>query len=120
MSPDAAPVGTVAVMLVLLQVEGLAAEPLNVNVPVEEPKFVPVIVTLVPTLPSVGETMVMYGADDPAPPAPVLPSVAARSAVLSLPPQGNRDAPGESAPRCGAPCAAAYAEPVDRPAKSRR
>src|SRR5271157_4188341 len=61
--PVAAPLGTSATMLVLLQLVGVAAVPLNVSVlvPCEEPKFVPVIVTDVPTSPELGERFVMDG-----------------------------------------------------------
>jgi hypothetical protein len=50
-------------MLVALQLVGVAAVPLNVTVlvPCEEPKFVPVIVTDVPTGPDVGFKLVMLG-----------------------------------------------------------
>ena len=52
-------------MLVALQLVGVAPVPLNVTVllPCVEPKFVPVIVTEVPTGPEVGDKLVMLGAD---------------------------------------------------------
>ena len=50
-------------MLVALQVVAVATVPLNVTVllPCAEPKFVPVIVTGVPTEPEAGATLVMVG-----------------------------------------------------------
>jgi hypothetical protein len=61
--PVVAPVGTVAVIEVLLQVPTVAAVPLNftVLVPCVAPKFVPVIVTEAPTAPEVGERLVIVG-----------------------------------------------------------
>lgn len=62
--PVVAPAGTPATMLVALQLVGVAGVPLNVNVlePWLEPKFVPVIVTGVPTAPVVGEIEEIVGA----------------------------------------------------------
>src|SRR5713226_5497095 len=62
--PVVAPLGTGATMLVPLQLDGVAAVPLNVTVlvPCVAPKFVPVIVTDVPTAPAVGVRLVMLGA----------------------------------------------------------
>src|SRR2546428_1249782 len=61
--PVAAPVGTGAVMLDAVQLVGVAAVPLNLTVlvPWVEPKFVPVIVTEVPTEPEAGFKLVMLG-----------------------------------------------------------
>src|SRR5262249_39311218 len=59
--PLVAPLGTGAVMLVALQLVGVAAVPLNVTVPGVVPKFVPVIVTAVPTGPDVGLSVVIAG-----------------------------------------------------------
>jgi hypothetical protein len=61
--PVVAPAGTGATMLVALQLVGVAAVPLNctVLVPCVAPKFVPVIVTDVPTAPDVGDKVVMLG-----------------------------------------------------------
>jgi hypothetical protein len=61
--PDVAPLGTDVAMLVALQVVTVAAVPLNLTVlvPCEDPKFVPVIVTGVPTDPDVVETPIMVG-----------------------------------------------------------
>src|SRR5208283_1366923 len=62
--PVVAPLGTATVMLVALQLVGVPAVPLNftVLVPCVAPKFVPVIVTAVPTDPDVGLRLVMLGA----------------------------------------------------------
>jgi hypothetical protein len=62
--PVVAPAGTVATMLVALQLVGVAAAPLNftVLVPCVAPKLAPVIVTLAPTNPEAGFTLVMLGA----------------------------------------------------------
>src|SRR5437667_11836682 len=60
--PVVAPLGTDATMLVALQLVVLAVVPLKVTVPVV-PKFVPVMVTAVPTGPEVGFKLVMAGAD---------------------------------------------------------
>src|SRR5713101_1203559 len=64
--PVVAPLGTGAAMLVALQLAGVANVPLNVTVlvPWVVPKFVPVIVTGVPTTPDVGFRFVMLGAED--------------------------------------------------------
>src|SRR5208283_2678163 len=62
--PVVAPVGTGAVMLVALQLAGEAEVPLNVTVlpPCVAPKFVPVIVTDVPTAAGFGRMFVIPGA----------------------------------------------------------
>ena len=62
--PVVAALGTGTTMLVALQLVGTAVVPLKVTVlvPWEEPKFVPVIVTDDPTIPAVGERLVMVGA----------------------------------------------------------
>jgi hypothetical protein len=63
--PVAAPLGTVTMIVVAVQpVAAAAAVPLNVTVldPWLDPKFVPVIVTGVPTAPDVGFKFVMVGA----------------------------------------------------------
>jgi hypothetical protein len=59
--PVVAPDGTVATMLVALQLVTVAATPLNVTVlvPCAAPKFVPVIVTWVPTGPELGFRLVI-------------------------------------------------------------
>src|SRR6202162_2684276 len=61
--PVAAPLGTGATMLVALQLVCVAAVPLNITVlvPGVVPKFVPVIVTDVPTVPAVGDKGVKLG-----------------------------------------------------------
>jgi hypothetical protein len=70
--PVVAPLGTGTAMLVADQLVGVAVVPLNVTVlvPWVAPKFVPVIVTDVPTGPLVGERFVIVGGtvtvnDDP-------------------------------------------------------
>jgi len=62
--PVVAPVGTGAVMLVLVQFVGVASVPLKRTalVPCVAPKLVPVMITEVPTAPEVGESVVMLGA----------------------------------------------------------
>jgi hypothetical protein len=62
--PVVAPAGTVAAMLVALQLVGVAAVPLKVIVlePCIAPKFVPAMVTGVPTGPELGLKLVMLGA----------------------------------------------------------
>src|SRR5215469_12120912 len=61
--PVVAPAGTGTAMLVALQLVGVAVTPLNVTVlvPCVDPKFMPVIVTAVPTTPEVGLRLVMLG-----------------------------------------------------------
>jgi len=61
--PGVAPAGTGVIMLVALQLVGVASVPLNVTVlvPCDDPKFVPVIVTEVPTGPEAGFKLVMVG-----------------------------------------------------------
>jgi hypothetical protein len=65
--PVVAPLGTGATMLVSVQLEGVAAVPLNftVLVPWVDPKPKPVIVTDVPTGPAVGERPVMFAPEAP-------------------------------------------------------
>src|SRR6266481_10127201 len=67
--PVVAPVGTGTVMLVALHAAGVPGVPLNVTVlvPWLAPKFVPVIVTEVPTAPEVGFRFVMEGPVVPPP-----------------------------------------------------
>jgi hypothetical protein len=62
--PVVAPVGTVTVTLVALHAVAVAAVPLKVTVlePWVEPKFVPAIVTDVPTAPELGFKLVIVGA----------------------------------------------------------
>ncbi len=61
--PVVAPDGTGTVILVMLQFAGVAVVPLNVTVlvPWDAPKFVPVIVTGVPTAPEVTDKLVILG-----------------------------------------------------------
>ncbi len=72
--PVVAPVGTDVARLVAPQLVGVAAVPLNVTVlvPWVDPKFVPVIVTAVPTGPEVGDTIVMLGVVDTVKVTPLL------------------------------------------------
>lgn len=58
--PVVAPVGTGTTIEPALQVVGVAVVPLNATVPVD-PKFVPVIVTDVPTAPELVERLVILG-----------------------------------------------------------
>ena len=62
--PVTAPVGTGTTMLVVLQLIGVAAIPLNVTVlvPCGVPKFAPAMVIEVPTGPLLGVTLEMFGA----------------------------------------------------------
>src|SRR5690242_3043936 len=60
--PELAPVGTGATMVVEFQLVGVAATVLNVTLPGAEPKFIPVIVTEVPTGPELGDKPVIVGA----------------------------------------------------------
>ena len=62
--PVAAPKGTGATIFAAAQLVGVAVTPLNVTVlvPCVAPKFVPVIVTDVPTGPNVGERLAILGA----------------------------------------------------------
>src|SRR5262245_46496106 len=61
--PVVAPAGTGTTMALSLQLVGVAAVPSNrtVLVPREAPTLAPVIVTAVPTIPEVGERLVMAG-----------------------------------------------------------
>src|SRR5258706_185575 len=61
--PVVAPLGTGATMLVALQLVGVAVVPLKrtLLLPCVDPKFVPVIVTDVPTAPDVGDRLVRVG-----------------------------------------------------------
>jgi hypothetical protein len=83
--PVVAPVGTGAVMLVELQIVGVAATPLNVTVlvPCDEPKFVPPIVTEAPTGPEVGLKEAMLGGR--------VPLAAALNAASKAPPFSEMD-----------------------------
>ena len=62
--PVLAPLGTVVVILVAVQVPTVAVVPLNFTVPVPwlDPKFDPVIVTVAPTAPVVTDKLVILGA----------------------------------------------------------
>jgi len=68
--PVVAPTGTGTVMLVSLQVVGLVAAPLKETelIPCVAPKFVPAMVTNVPTGPDVGFRLVIFGVTRKVPP----------------------------------------------------
>jgi hypothetical protein len=72
--PVVAPVGTDVTRLVALQLVTIAAVLLNVTVllPCVEPKFVPVIVSAVPTDPEVVERLVILGVGTTVKPTPLL------------------------------------------------
>src|SRR5580704_7174588 len=74
--PLVAPLGTGTTTRVVLQLVGDAAVPLNVTVPTAVPKFVPVIVTDVPTVPEDGLKLEMFGTAAAAP-LPLNPAKAA-------------------------------------------
>jgi hypothetical protein len=59
--PEVAPIGTAAVMILSVQVSGVASMPLNVTVP-EVPKLEPVMVTTCPTSPAAGDSIITVGA----------------------------------------------------------
>jgi hypothetical protein len=61
--PVVAPVGTVAIMVVEVHAVAVAVVPLNLTVlvPCVDPKLVPVIVTVAPTAPVVGDRLVIVG-----------------------------------------------------------
>ncbi len=63
--PVVAPLGTVTVMLVALQLDTVAVVPLNFTVPLPwlEPKLVPVMTTVAPTAPVVTDRLVILGAE---------------------------------------------------------
>jgi hypothetical protein len=61
--PLVAPAGTGTTMLVALQLVGVAATPLNVTVPCVAPKFVPVMVTEVPTAAELGLRLLIAGVE---------------------------------------------------------
>ena len=72
--PVVAPAGTEVARLVALQVVTVAVVPLNVTVllPCVDPKFIPVIVTGVPTVPDVVERLVMLAVGNTVKPTPLL------------------------------------------------
>lgn len=61
--PVVAAAGTGTLMVVSLQLEGAVAAPLKVTVlvPWLDPKFVPVIVIMLPTMPELGDTLAITG-----------------------------------------------------------
>jgi len=84
--PVVAPEGTGTIIEVVLQLVGVPVVPLNVTVlvPCEEPKFVPVIVTAVPTAPASGTRLLMLGSED---------VTVKRTALLFPPPTETRRSP---------------------------
>src|SRR6266480_2862330 len=74
--PVVAPDGTGTATLVALQLVGVAAVPLNVTVlvPWDAPKFVPVMVTCVPTAPEVADKFVILGVGTTVKFTPLLPT----------------------------------------------
>jgi hypothetical protein len=84
--PVIAPFGTGTVMLVALQLLGVAVVPLKVNVlvPCVDPKFVPVIVIGVPTGPDVGDKLVMLGVGRTAKTTPLLAAPPAVTTTLPV------------------------------------
>src|SRR6266403_1933694 len=93
--PVAPPAGTAATMLVVLQLAGVAATPLNftVLVPCVAPKFAPLMVTDVPTTPDVGFKLVMLGGEPP----PAVPALKAAKATPQLS-GAPRVAPADAVP----------------------
>ena len=84
--PVVAPDGTVATMLVALQLVASPAEtPPNVTAlePCDVPKFVPVIVTEAPIGPDAGLKLVMLGGAPPPPPAALKDATAAPQLALA-------------------------------------
>ncbi len=77
--PVVAPVGTGATILVALQLVGVAAVPLKLTVlvPCVAPKFVPMIVTVVPGGPDAGDSLVIIGTGFPIVPAGLNAAIAA-------------------------------------------
>jgi hypothetical protein len=88
--PVVAPKGTGAVMLVADQLVGVAIVPLNVTAlaPCDAPKFVPAIITAVPTAPEVGLVLVIVGVVPAAPEAARNDAIAAdqTSDIFNVPP----------------------------------
>jgi len=81
--PVVAPLGTGTMMRVVVQLVGVPAIPWNETVPRAAPKFVPAIVTDVPTGPDVGLMLVMFGVGAAA--APDLnPAIPAPQVVAAL------------------------------------
>src|ERR1700730_11749053 len=76
--PLVEPAGTGATILVGLQLVGVVEVLLNVTVPGDDPKFVPEIVTSVPTGPLLGVRLVMAG--------PLVPPIPALNAASNTPP----------------------------------
>jgi hypothetical protein len=89
--PENVPVGTGAVMLVLLQLVGVAVVPLNCTVlaPCVEPKLFPVIVTDVPMTPTAGVKLAIAGLTVNETELPALPTVTNTVAAPGCNPSGT-------------------------------
>jgi hypothetical protein len=90
--PDVAPAGTGTTTRVVVQLVAVPAVPLNATVPTAVPKFVPVMVTKVPTTPDDGLRLVIFGTTtipapglNPARTAPQLSAAASVACVDSVP-----------------------------------
>jgi hypothetical protein len=83
--PVVAPLGTGTTTRVALQLVGVPAVPLNATVPTVVPKFVPVMITDVPTTPDTGLRPVIFGVTTaPAPglnPAKTAPQLSEAASV---------------------------------------
>jgi hypothetical protein len=84
--PVVAPEGTLAIIEESVQVATEAVVPLNVTVPGVEPKFVPVIVTDVPTAPDDGDRPLMLG----------VVTIVKLTPLLALPPAVTTTFPDEA------------------------
>src|SRR2546425_2901420 len=85
--PVVVPAGTCVLICVALQlVNVVAAVPLNVTVlvPCVEPKFVPVIVTAVPTVPALGDSVVIVGVGSTVKLTPLLTCAATVTVTLPV------------------------------------
>src|SRR5262249_5940552 len=82
--PVVAPDGTVVTMEVDVQLVGVAGVPLNLSVPWAEPKFVPVMVTDVPTGPELVERLVMLGAGTTVKATPLLAKLLTVTTILPV------------------------------------
>jgi len=90
--PVVASAGTGTAMLVALQEVGLASVPLKLTVPLPcgDPKFVPVIVTEVPTTPVFTDRLVILGAGTTVKLTPLLPTPLAFTTTFPVvPPDGT-------------------------------
>ena len=81
--PLVAPEGTEVAIEVSVQLVTIALIPLKVTMPEVDPKFVPTTVTAAPTVPDVGDKLVIFGADDPVTTVKVVPLLAFPPAVTT-------------------------------------